>query len=62
MTSTRELIDDAGEAWTQATSGPFLTACQDGSITKRAFDTWLFQARVWRGVWTPGEASNWGRS
>ncbi|KAK2076878.1 hypothetical protein QBZ16_005106 [Prototheca wickerhamii] len=49
MTSTRELIDDAGEAWTQATSGPFLTACQDGSITKRAFDTWLFQARVWRG-------------
>lgn len=46
MSTTQELLDAAGPAWKEATSGPFLTAAVDGTLPKEAFDKWLFQVII----------------
>ena len=40
---TQQLIAATGEAWTAATTGPFLTGARDGTLPADAFDRWLEQ-------------------
>ena len=53
MAACKDILSRHGDAWTAATTHPFLTAVQDGTITPAQFDAWLGEGG-WRARVGPG--------
>lgn len=47
MSGCADILSRHGDAWTSATTHPFLTAVQDGTIAPDQFNAWLGKLRAW---------------